>query len=153
MPTMPRGWRIWCVPVGIARSGSGAVTPRVQSIAQHVVVYVAALEKPDTLKRSRAVGAWLGLTPRRFQSGEVDYDGHISRRGDRQLRALLYEAAAVLLTRVRRESALRRWGLMLWKRLGFKRAATALARKMAVVLHSMWKSGTAFNPTLSAVTP
>ena len=67
--------------------------------------------------------------------------------------ALLYEAAAVLLTRVRRESALRRWGLMLWKRLGFKRAATALARKMAVVLHAMWKSGTAFNPTLSAVTP
>jgi transposase len=55
-------------------------------------------------------GAWLGLTPRRFQSGEVDYDGHISRRGDRQLRALLYEAAAVLLTRVRRESALRRCG-------------------------------------------
>jgi transposase len=52
------------------------------------VAYVAALEKPDTFKRSRAVGAWLGLTPRRFQSGEVDYDGHISRRGDRQLRAL-----------------------------------------------------------------
>src|SRR6516164_6593386 len=62
----------------------------------------------------------------------VGRSGHISRRGDRQLRALLYEAAAVLLTRVRRESALRRWGLMLWKRLGFKRAATALARKMAV---------------------
>jgi transposase len=117
------------------------------------IAYVAAVEKPDTFKQSRAVGAWLGLTPRRFQSGEVDYDGHISRRGDRQLRALLYEAAAVLLTRVRKESALRRLGLMLWKRLGFKRAATALARKMAVVLHAMWKSGTAFNPTLSAVTP
>jgi transposase len=71
------------------------------------VAYVAALERPDTFKRSRAVGAWLGLTPRRFQSGEVDYEGHISRRGDSQLRALLYEAAAVLLTRVRRESALR----------------------------------------------
>jgi len=117
------------------------------------VAYVAALEKPDTFKRSRAVGAWLGLTPRRFQSGEVDYDGHISRRGDRQLRALLYEAAAVLLTRVRKESALRRSGLMLWKRLGFKRAATALARRMAVVLHAMWKSGTPFNPTLGAATP
>src|SRR5215470_9622566 len=100
----------------------------------------------DDAESGRAVGAWLGLTPRRFQSGEVDYDGHISRRGDRQLRALLYKAAAVLLTRVRRESALRCWGLMLWKRLGFKRAATALARKMAVVLHAMWKSGTAFNP-------
>jgi transposase len=132
----------------IIRSVQGDVIGPITAVA-----YVAALEKPDTFKRSRAVGAWLGLTPRRFQSGEVDYDGHISRRGDRQLRALLYEAAAVLLTRVRRESALRRWGLMLWKRLGFKRAATALARKMAVVLHSMWKSGTAFNPTLSAVTP
>src|SRR5262249_46222236 len=83
----------------------------------------------------------------------LDYDGHISRRGDRQLRALLYEAAAVLLTRVRKESALRQWGLMLWKRLGFKRAAAALARRMAVVLHAMWKSGTPFNPTLGAATP
>ena len=72
------------------------------------VAYVAALERPDTFKRSRAVAAWLGLTPQRFQSGEVDYDGHISRRGDRQLRALLYEAASVLLTRFRMESALRR---------------------------------------------
>ena len=117
------------------------------------VAYVAALEKPDNFKQSRAVGAWLGLTPRRFQSGEVDYEGHISRRGDCQLRALLYEAASVLLTRVRRDSVLRRWGLMLWKRLGFKRAATALARRMAVVLHAMWKSGTPFNPTLGAATP
>ena len=87
------------------------------------VAYVAALERPDTFKRSRAVGAWLGLTPRRFQSGEVDHDGHISRRGDRQLRALLYEAAAVLFTRIRRESSLRRWARLLWKRLSFKRAA------------------------------
>lgn len=116
------------------------------------VAYVAALERPDTFRQSRAVGAWVGLTPRRFQSGEVDYDGHISRRGDAQLRSLLYEAASVLLTRVRAESALRRWGLALRKRLGFKRAATALARKMAVVLHAMWKSGTSFNPKLSVVT-
>ena len=116
------------------------------------VAYVAALERPDTFKRSCAVGAWLGLTPRRFQSGEIDYDGHISRRGDGQLRALLYEAAAVLLTRVRTESGLRRWGLILRNRLGFKRAATALARKMAVILHAMWKSGTSFNPTLGAAT-
>jgi transposase len=117
------------------------------------VAYVAALERPDTFKKSRAVAAWLGLTPRRFQSGEVDYDGHISRRGDSQLRALLYEAASVLLTRVRRESALRCWGLALWKRLGFKRAATALARKMAVILHAMWKSRTPFDPKLGVVTP
>src|SRR5262249_26570297 len=109
----------------IIRSVQGDATCRILMTMPGIgpitaVAYVAALEKPDTFKRSRAVGAWLGLTPRRFQSGEVDYDGHISRRGDGQLRALLYEAAAVLLTRVRRESALRSWGLLLRKRLGFK---------------------------------
>ena len=142
----------------IIRSVQGDATCRILMTMPGIgpitaVAYVAALEKPDTFKRSRAVGAWLGLTPRRFQSGEVDYDGHISRRGDGQLRALLYEAAAVLLTRVRRESALRSWGLLLRKRLGFKRAATALARRMAVVLHAMWKSATPFNPALGATTP
>src|SRR5262249_10243260 len=107
--------------------------------------FVAAVERPESFTRSRNVGAWLGLTPRRYQSGEVDYKGHISRRGDSRLRALLYEAAMRLLTRVRADSALRRWGLALKKRLGFKRAAVALARKMAVVLHAMWRSGTAFD--------
>jgi transposase len=113
--------------------------------------FVAAVERPDTFSSSRNVGAWLGLTPRRYQSGEVDYEGHISRRGDGRLRALLYEAAMRLLTRVRADSALRRWGLGLRKRLGFKRAAVALARKIAVVLHAMWRSGAAFDPaSLSA---
>ena len=112
--------------------------------------FVAAVERPDNFTHSRAVGAWLGLTPRRYQSGEVDYDGHISRRGDHALRGLLYEAAVSLLTRVRGESALRCWGVSLQKRLGFKRAAVALARKMAVVLHSMWRSGTAFDPMMAA---
>src|SRR3954467_9973411 len=58
--------------------------------------FATAIEDPDNFKKSRAVGAWLGLTHRRYQSGEVDYDGHISRRGDRHLRGLLYEAAATL---------------------------------------------------------
>ena len=61
--------------------------------------FAAAVEDPANFKNSRAVGAWVGLTPRRYQSGEVDYDGHISRRGDAQLRSLLYEAAAVILNR------------------------------------------------------
>src|SRR5918912_2521931 len=117
--------------------GVGAVT---------ATSFATAVEDPENFRRSRSVGAWLGLTPRRYQSGEVDYDGHISRRGDAHLRGLLYEAATVLLTRVRGDSALRVWGLSLQKRLGFKRAAVALARKMAVVLHSMWKSGTGFDP-------
>jgi transposase len=121
--------------------GIGAIT---------AVSFVAAVETPDTFKRSSSVGAWLGLTPRRYQSGEVDYDGHISRRGDAHLRGLLYEAATVLLTRVRGDSGLRRWGLDLKKRLGFKRATVALARKMAVVLHAMWRSGKDFDPMLAS---
>jgi transposase len=99
-----------------------------------------------------AVLAWVGLTPRRYQSGEVDYDGHISRRGDRHLRWLLYEAAAILLTRVRAESSLRTWGLKLRERIGFKRAAVAVARKLAVIMHARLKTGEVFEPQPGAVT-
>jgi transposase len=112
--------------------------------------FVAALETPENFRTSRAVGAWIGLTPRHYQSGEVDYDGHISRRGDARLRALLYEAAMTLLTRVQGESELRSWGLALKTRLGVKRAAVALARKLAVILHAMWKTGTDFDARASA---
>ena len=107
--------------------------------------FVAAIETPEAFRRSRDVGAWIGLTPRRYQSGEVDYDGHISRRGDARLRSLLYEAATSILTHVHADSTLRSWGLALKKRLGFKRAAVALARKLAVILHAMWKTGTNFD--------
>jgi transposase len=112
--------------------------------------FVAAIETPEAFRRSRDVGAWIGLTPRRYQSGEVDYDGHISRRGDARLRSLLYEAATSILTHVHADSTLRSWGLALKKRLGFKRAAVALARKLAVILHAMWKTGTNFDARASA---
>jgi len=98
-------------------------------------------------RRSRSVGAWLGLTTRRYQSGEVDYDGHISRRGDTHLRGLLYEAATVILTRASAECALRTWGLRLREKVGFKRAAVAAARKLAVVMHAMLRSGQLFDRT------
>jgi transposase len=106
--------------------------------------YVAAIETPENFKRSRAVGAWLGLTTCSYKSGEAEYDGHISRRGDARLRSLLYEAATVILTRVRTTSTLRSWGLALRKKVGYKRAAVAVARKLAVILHAMWKSGMDF---------
>jgi transposase len=109
--------------------------------------YVAAIEDPANFKKSRSVGAWFGLTTRRYQSGEVDYDGHISRRGDAHMRGLLYEAATVLLTRTRGESDLRMWGLKLREKLGFKRAASAVARKLAVIMHAMLKSGELFART------
>ena len=107
--------------------------------------FVAAVEDPANFRNSRAVGAWVGLTPRRYQSGEVDFDGHISRRGDHQLRGLLYEAAAVILNRSRDTGALRRWALDLKERLGFKRAAVALARKLAVIMHAMLQTGELFD--------
>ncbi|TIX62192.1 MAG: IS110 family transposase [Mesorhizobium sp.] len=107
--------------------------------------FIGAIEDPSNFKTSRAVGAWLGLTTRRYQSGEVDYDGHISRRGDPHLRGLLYEAAVVILTRSRADSSLRTWGLKLREKIGFKRAAVAVARKLAVIMHAMLKSGELFN--------
>ena len=116
--------------------GVGAVT---------AASYVAAVEDPANFRSSRSVGAWLGLKTRRYQSGEVDYGGHISRRGDVHLRALLYEAATTILTRVVANSALRTWGLKLRERLGFKRATVAVARKLAVIMHSMLKSGQPFD--------
>lgn len=114
--------------------------------------FSAAIEDPGNFKRSRSVGAWLGLTTRRYQSGEIDYDGHISRRGDSYLRSLLYEAAVVMLTRTssRHESSLKEWGLKLRERLGIKRAAVAVARKLAVIMHSMLKTGEPFNKLAGA---
>lgn len=112
--------------------------------------FVAAIEDPANFAKSRSVGAWLGLTTRRYQSGEVDYDGHISRRGDNHLRGLLYEAATVILTRTMADSALRTWGLKLKVKIGFKRAAVAVARKLAVIMHAMLKSGQLFDRSVAA---
>lgn len=111
--------------------------------------FVAAVEEAGNFSNSRAVGAWAGLTPRRYQSGEVDYDGHISRRGDKTLRSALYEAAAVILNRSRSTSTLRSWALKLKDRVGFKRAAVALARKLGVVMHAMLR-GTVRNSVREA---
>lgn len=112
--------------------------------------FVAAIEDPANFRKSRSVGAWIGLTTRRYQSGEVDYDGHISRRGDNHLRGLLYEAAVVILTRTTAESALRIWGLKLKEKVGFKRAAVAVARKLAVIMHSMLRTGELFDRSINA---
>lgn len=106
--------------------------------------FTTAIEDPENFRKSRSVAAWIGLTTRRYQSGEVDYDGHISRRGDAHLRGFLYEAATVVLTRTSADSALRTWGLKLRERIGFKRAAVAVARKLAVIMHAMLKSGQTF---------
>jgi transposase len=111
--------------------------------------FVAAIEDPQNFRNSRSVGAWIGLTTRRYQSGEVDYGGHISRRGDNHLRGLLYEAAVVILTRTTADSALRTWGLKLKEKVEFKRAAVAVARKLAVIMHTMLRTGELFDRSIA----
>jgi len=86
----------------------------------------------------------LGLTPRQYQSGEIDRSGRISRCGDALTRTLLYEAAVVILTRVKRASSLKDWAHAIARRSGFGKARVALARKLAVILHRIWRSGEPF---------
>lgn len=102
------------------------------------MTYAAVIDDPRRFAHSRNVGAHLGLTPRRYQSGEVDRQGHISKNGDQLARHYLFEAAGVLLTRITRRSDLKSWGQRLAKRVGFTKAKVAVARKLAVILHRMW---------------
>ena len=107
--------------------------------------FKATIDDPTRFKRSRSVGAYVGLTSRRHASGEVDWSGRISKCGDAMLRMYLFEAAGVLLTRVPKWSALKVWGTRLAKRNGLRKAKVAVARKLAVILHRMWVDGTEFN--------
>jgi transposase len=107
--------------------------------------FQATIDDPTRFKRSRSVGAYVGLTTRRHASGEVDWSGRISKCGDAMLRSYLFEAAGVLLTRVPKWSALKAWGMRLAKRNGLRKAKVAVARKLAVILHRMWIDGTEFN--------
>lgn len=106
--------------------------------------FKATIDDPTRFSRSRSVGAYVGLTTRRFASGEIDWTGRISKCGNRMLRSYLFEAAGVLLTRVPQWCALKAWGLRLAKRSGLTKAKVAVARKLAVILHCMWINGTAF---------
>ncbi len=108
------------------------------------LAFHSAIDEPTRFRRSRSVGAYFGLTPRRHASGEVDWSGRISKCGDRMVRSYLFEAAGVLLTRVHHWCRLKAWGLRLVKRIGFKKAKIAVARKLAVILHRMWRDGSDF---------
>jgi transposase len=109
--------------------GVGAIT---------ALAYQSTIETPSRFRRAREVGAYVGLVPRRHQSGELDRSGRISKQGDALLRGYLYEAATVLLTRLQRACALRSWGRALAERIGIKKARVAVARKLAVLLHHLW---------------
>jgi transposase len=108
------------------------------------VTFTSAVDDPARFRHSRAVGAYLGLTPKRYQSGETDVTGGISKVGDAMVRTALYEAANVMLTKTVRFSSLKRWALEVAKRRGPKRAKVALARKLATILHRMWVDGSDF---------
>lgn len=102
------------------------------------LTYRSAVDNPGRFAKSRTVGAYFGLTPKKYQSGETDIDGGITKVGDSMVRTALYEAAHIMLTRATRFSALKRWAMDVAKRRGMKRAKVALARKLATVLHRMW---------------
>jgi transposase len=114
--------------------------------------FIVAVGDPSRFRKSSTVGAYFGLTPRRHQSGETDYDGKISRCGDVLTRTDLFEAAGVLLARVTRWSALKAWGTRLAKRVGSKKAHVALARKLAVLMHRVWVDGSEFRWSREAAT-
>jgi transposase len=117
--------------------GVGAIT---------ATAFIATIDDPARFKHSASVGAYVGLTPRRYQSGTIDVSGHISKSGDGLLRAYLFEAATTLLSRVQSGSALKEWGVRLAKRVGHKKARVAIARKLAVILHRMWADKAEFRP-------
>jgi transposase len=108
------------------------------------LTYRSAVDDPSRFGKSDTVGAYFGLTPKKYQSGEADRDGGVSKVGDGMVRTALFEAAHIMLTRAVRFSSLKRWALDVAKRRGMKRAKVALARKLGVVLHRMWVDATEF---------
>jgi Transposase IS116/IS110/IS902 family len=124
-------------PVTIKTSPN--VTVRARTLVRRLAIgALIACLRCTRFQLSRSVGAYVGLTTRRYASGEIDWTGRISKCGDKMLRSYLYEAANVLLTRVAKWSALKAWGIGLAKRSGLRKAKVAVARKLAVILHRMW---------------
>ena len=124
-------------------------TPAVGPIVS--LTYVSAIDDPARFKSSKQVGAHFGLTPKKYQSGETDYTGRISKIGDHSVRTALYEAAHIMLTKpVKGCSALKGWAMRIARRAGMSKAKVALARKLAVILHRMLVDGKPFNAVTAA---
>ena len=111
------------------------------------LTFHASVDVPARFKNSKAVGAAFGLTPSKYQSGEINRSGAISKCGDEMVRAMLYEAAHIILVRSTRWSWLKAWAIKIAKKRGMKKAIVALARRLAVVMHRMWMDGTEFQCT------
>jgi transposase len=119
-------------------------TPGVGTIV--ALTYAAAIDDPSRFQSSKTVGAHFGLTPRRYQSGETDYTGRISKLGDSSVRSALYEAAHAILTKpLKGCTALKSWAMKIARRAGMNKAKVALARKLAIIMHRMLVNGTTFH--------
>jgi len=114
------------------------------------LTYLATVDLPARFRNSKSVGAVFGLTCSRYQSGQVDRNGRISRCGDEMMRAMLYEAAHIMLVRSTKWSWLKAWAMQIVKRRGIKKAIVALARRLAVIMHRIWVDGTEFRWTREA---
>ena len=110
------------------------------------LAFTAAIDDPGRFRRSRDISAYLGLVPRRYQSGEVDYAGSISKCGDRRMRALLYDAANVMLTRYKPALKLKDWAFAIARRSTMRKARIALARRLAIIMLAMLRDATEFSP-------
>jgi transposase len=108
------------------------------------LAFRTTIDLPQRFRQSAMVAPHLGLTPRKHQSGETDRSGRISKYGDAMMRHLLYEAATIILGRLKRPLALKEWGFKIAERRGIRRARVAVARKLAVILHRMWSDGADF---------
>jgi transposase len=108
------------------------------------LAFKATIDDPARFKDSKAVAAHLGLTPRIYQSGEIDRSGNISKCGDKMMRHALYEAANSHLRISKKWSVPKAWGVKLAKRIGARKACVAVARKLAIIMHRMWVDGTEF---------
>jgi transposase len=114
------------------------------------LTYRATVDIPARFRNSKAVGAVFGLTPSKYQSGEVNRTGAISRCGDEMMRMMLYEAAQILLVRSTKWSWLKAWAMKIARHRGMKKAIVALARRLAVIMHRIWVDGTEFRWTREA---
>jgi transposase len=110
------------------------------------LTYRATVDVPARFRKSKSVGAVFGLTNSKYQSGEVDWSGKISRCGDEMIRTMLYEAAQSML-HSKKWSWLKAWAMQIARRRGMKKAVVALARRLAVIMHRMWIDGTEFRWT------
>jgi transposase len=102
------------------------------------LTYRVTVDVPARFRNSKAVGAVFGLTPAKYQSGENDRTGAISRCGDEMMRMMLYEAAQSMLVRSTKWSWLKAWAMKIARHRGMKKAIVALARGLAVIMHRMW---------------